>query len=94
MLCSHLSSSHPINMVGHTALRAWQIYLILCIPYMVGRGLVFQVLLHPVAWLTLNLMGIKAGDSCVGLGHQVDGFTDTWSEKYFLLTHTLPKVHE
>ena len=39
MLLSLLFPSHPIYMLGHTALAPWQSHLTLCLPYMVGRGL-------------------------------------------------------
>ena len=47
---------HPVYMVGHTALGAWQrVTQFFCLPYMVGRELHFQVWFHPMTWFTLNL---------------------------------------
>ena len=51
-LLSQLFSSHSISMMGHTAFGA---QLTLCSCYMVGRGLLFQVLFHPMTWSTWNL---------------------------------------
>ena len=48
-----LSSNY---MVGHTALGAWQkVNKSLCLPCMVGRGLLFQVWFHLMTWSALNL---------------------------------------
>ena len=56
MLLSLLSLSHPIYMVGHTALGTWQrVTQSICLPYMMGRGILFQVWFHLMTWLTLNL---------------------------------------
>ena len=56
LLLSLLFSNHPIYIVGHTALGAWQrVTQSLCLPYMVGRGLLFQVWFHLMTQLTLNL---------------------------------------
>ena len=56
LLLISLFPSHSSNMVGHTALGAWQrVTWSLCLPYMVGRSLLFQVVLHLVTWLTPNL---------------------------------------
>ena len=47
--------SHSINKVGHTALEAQQrVGQFLHLPYMAGRGLLFQVVFHPVIWLISN----------------------------------------
>ena len=47
LLLSWLFPHHPIYMVGHTALGAQQrITQSLCLPYMMGRGLLFQVWYH------------------------------------------------
>ena len=56
MLLSLLCPSHLIYMVGHTALGAWQrVTQSLHLPYMVGRGLLFQVWFHLMTQSTLNL---------------------------------------
>ena len=56
MLLCLLFPTHPDYMVGHTALGTWQrVTQSLCLPYMVGRGLLFQVWFHPMTWSTLNL---------------------------------------
>ena len=93
MLISLLFPSQPIYMVGHTALRAWQrITQSLHLPYMVGRGLLFQVWFHPMTQSTLNPQwAIKPGDSSVVIGYQVDEFTHTWSEEQFVAcSHIYP----
>ena len=42
LLLSLLFPNHPIYMVGHTTLGAWQrVTQSLCLPYMMGRGLLF-----------------------------------------------------
>ena len=49
-------SSHPNYMVGHSALGAWQrVSCSFCLPYKVGRGLLFQVWFHAMTQSTLNL---------------------------------------
>ena len=56
LLLSLLFPNHPIYMVGHTALGAWQrVTQSLCFPYMMERGLLFQVWCHQMTWSTLNL---------------------------------------
>ena len=56
MLLSLVFPSFPMYMVGHTALGAWQrVTWSLCLPYMVGRGLLFQVWFHLMTQLTLHL---------------------------------------
>ena len=56
LLLSLLFPSHPIYMVGHTALGAWQrVTQSLHLSYMVGRGLLFQVWFHLMTQLTLSL---------------------------------------
>ena len=56
LLLSCLFPNHPIYMVGHTALGAqqrvtWSLHL----PYMMGRGLLFQVWCHQMTQSTLDL---------------------------------------
>ena len=56
LLISWLFPNHPIYMVGHTALGAqWRVTWSLCLSYMMGRGLPFQVWCHQITQLTLNL---------------------------------------
>ena len=53
---SQLFPNHPICMVGYTAFGAWQrVIQSLHIPYMMGRGLLFQVWCHQMTQSTLNL---------------------------------------
>ena len=55
LLLSQLFSSHSKYMVGHTPFGAWQrVTQSFCHPYMLGRGLLFQVWFHSVTQLTLN----------------------------------------
>ena len=56
LLLSLLFPNHPIYMVGYTALGAWQrVIQSLCLTYMMGRGLLFQVWCHQMTQSTLNL---------------------------------------
>ena len=56
ILLSLLFPSHPIYMVGHTALGAWQrVTQSLCLLYMMGRGHLFQVWFHLMTQSTLSL---------------------------------------
>ena len=68
-------------MVGHIALQACQrVTQSLHLPYMVGRGLLFQVWFHPDDTVdSESAMGIKPGDSGMVIGYQVVEFTHTWS---------------
>ena len=66
-------------------------HLFLCLPYMMGRGLLFQVWCHQMTWSTESVMGIKPGDSGVVIGYQVDEFTCTWSAEWFVAhSHIYP----
>ena len=57
---------------------------------MVGRGL-FQVWFHPVTWSTLNLVGIKPGDSGIVIGYQVDEFIHAlYAEPFLACLHNYP----
>ena len=56
LLLTQLFPSHPIYLVGHTALGAqqrvtWSLHL----PYMMWRGLLFRVWCHQMTGVTLNL---------------------------------------
>ena len=55
LLLSLLFPSHPIYMVGHTALGLGRVTQSLHFPTWWGEGLLFQVWFHPMTWLTLNL---------------------------------------
>ena len=56
LLLSQLFSNYPIYMVGHTALAAQQrVTQSLCLPYLMGRGLLFQLQCHQMTQSTLNL---------------------------------------
>ena len=55
MLLNQLFPSHPKYMAGHTALGAWQSHLISPPSLHCGKGLLFQVWFHLMAWLTMNL---------------------------------------
>ena len=55
MLFSQISSSHSTNIVGHTAWELSRVTQYFNLPYMGGRGLALQVLLHPMTQPTLNL---------------------------------------
>ena len=75
----NLSSSHSVNIVGHTALGAQQMVTqSLQLPYTVGKGILLKVLFLPVTQSTLNLLAIKSGDSGVVIGYQADEFTHMW----------------
>ena len=56
LLLNQLFPSHPIYMAGHKALGVWKSPIPSTFPCMVGRGLLLQVLFHPMTWLTLNLL--------------------------------------
>ena len=48
------ASSHFIYIVGHIVFGDWQrVTQYLCLPYMVGSSLIFQVVFYPVTWLAL-----------------------------------------
>ena len=51
---------------------------------MAGRASCFHVVFHPVTWLNESVVGIKPGDSHVGIGYLVDEFTHTWSAEHFV----------
>ena len=59
LLLSQLFPNHPIYMVGHTALGAQQrVTWSLCLPYMMGKGLLFQVWCYQMTgwWVYLHLV--------------------------------------
>ena len=56
LLLSLMFPKHPIYMVQLTAFGGLaDITQYLCLPYMMGRGLLFQVWFHPMTQSTLNL---------------------------------------
>ena len=55
MLLIELSPSHSIIMVGHTAWGFGIVTQSLCLPYMMGRSLLFEVVLLLMTWSTPNL---------------------------------------
>ena len=90
-----LFPSHPIYMVGHTALGTWQrVTKCLCLPCMVG-GLLFQVWFHPMMQSTLNLQwALNLVILVWWIGYQVDELTHTWSvEQFVVQSHILSWVH-
>ena len=62
------------------------------LPYMVGRGLLFQVVSHPHDMVNSeSVVGIKPHDSDVVIGYQVDKFTCTWLVEGFVAqSHMYP----
>ena len=79
-------------MVGHTAFATLQrVTQSLHLPCLVGRGLLFQIWFHLMTGSTLNLVGIKPGDSGMVIGYQFDEFTPIWSAEWFVaLSHIYP----
>ena len=57
---------------------------LLILPYMAGRNLLFQVVLHPMTCLTEFVVSVKPDDYDVNGYHQVNKFTDVWSVKHFI----------
>ena len=56
MLLTQQFPSYSISMVGHTALGAQdRVTQSHCLCYMVGRGILLQVVLNSVTWSTQNL---------------------------------------
>ena len=93
MLLSQLFSCHPSNIMGHKALVAWQrVTWSLCLPYMVGRGLLFQDWLCPITWSNSeSVVGNQSDDSGMVVGYQVDEVTHIWSTEQFVAhAHTYP----
>ena len=80
MLLSQLFPNHPIYMVGHTALGAWQSHPIPLPSLHGGQGSSFPGLVPSDATVNSeSAMGIKPGDSGVVIGYQIDEFMHTWS---------------
>ena len=78
------------HLVGHTALGALlRVTWSLCLPYMMGRGLLFQVWCHQMRqWILILLWAVNPGGSSVVIGYQVDEFTHTWSAEQFVAHST------
>ena len=87
-----LFPNHPIYMVGHTALGAWQSHLIPLPSLHDGKGSSFPVLVPSDDMVNSeSVMGIKPGDSGVVIGYQIDEFTCTWSTEQFVAhSHIYP----
>ena len=72
LLLSQLFSNHPIYMVGHIVLGAQQrVIQSLCLPYMMGRGLLWQVWCHQITWSTCT----SSAEWFVAHSHIYPGFT-------------------
>ena len=86
MLCSLLFPCHPIYMVGHATLGAWQrVTWSLCLPCMVGEGSSFPGLVPSNDVVdSESVMGIKPGNSGVVIGYQIGEFARTWSAEWFV----------
>ena len=96
MLLNQLFPSHPIYMLGHTALGAWQrATQFLCLPCMVGRGCPFPGLVPSDDMVVSeSVMGIKPHGSGAVIGYQVDEFIHTWSAEHIVAHFTcLSWVH-
>ena len=56
-----------------------------------GEGSSFHIWFHLMTQSTLNLVGIKPGDSSVVIGYQVNEFACTWSAEWFVsCSHIYP----
>ena len=90
MLLCLLFPSHPIYMVGHTALGGLAESHPIPPPSLHGsKGSSFPGLV--LSNDTVNSespMGVKPGDSGVVIGYQVDEFTHTWSAVHLWLNLT------
>ena len=85
MLLSQLSSSCSINMVGHTALRAWQSHPIPPFSLHCGKVSYFPGFVLPYDMVDdKDMVGNKAGDSSVMIRYQVDELTSIWLMYYFV----------
>ena len=92
MLLCLLFPSHPIYMVGHTALGLAESHPIPLPSLHGGEGSSFPGLVPSNDTVNSECaMGIKPGDSGVVIGYQVDEFTCTWSAQWFVaLSHIYP----
>ena len=86
MLLHLVFPSHPIYMVGHTVLGAWQSHLIPPSSLHGREGSSFPGLVPSNDTVdSESMMGIKPGDSGVVIGYQVDEFACTWSAGQFVV---------
>ena len=95
MLLNQLFPSHPIYIVGHTSLEAWQSHLIPLPSLHGGEGSSFPGFVPSYDMIdSESAMGIKPDDSGVGvvIWYQVDEFTHTWSAEWFVAhSHIYPR---
>ena len=92
MLLSQPSSSHPINMVRHAALEAWQrVIESLVLPYMVERSS------FPCSVQLIDVVdskftdSVKPGNYSMVIGYLVGEFACTWlAECYVTQSHIYP----
>ena len=85
-LCTGGASCYLVSCLG-----TWQSHLIPQHPNMTGGSLLFKGLHHPVTQSTLNLVGVKPGDSRMVIEHQDDEFTHTWLVECFVAwSHIYP----
>ena len=92
MLLCLLFPSHPIYMVGHTALGAWQSHPIPLPSLHGGDGSFFPGLVPSDDTVDPeSAMGVKPGDCGMVIGYQVDEFTHAWSAEWFVAhSHIYP----
>ena len=92
LLLSLLFPNHPIYMVGHTALGAWQSHPMPAPSLHDGEGSSFPGLVPSDDTVNSeSVMGIKSGDSSMVIGYQVDEFTRTSSVEWFVAeSHIYP----
>ena len=91
LLCLQFPS-HPIYMVGHTALGAWQSHPIPPPSLHGGKGFSFPGLVLSNDMVdSESVMDVKPGDSGLVIGYHVDAFTHTWSAEWFVAhSHIYP----
>ena len=82
MLLIQLIPSHPIYMVGHTALVVWQSHLIPMPSLHGGEGSSPGLVPSDDTFNSESAMGIKPCDSGMVIDYQVDKFTQTWSAEH------------
>ena len=91
LLLSLLFPNHPIYMVGHTALGAWQSHPIPLPSLYDGEGSSTGLVPSDNTVNSESVMDIKPGDSSVVIGYQVDELTCTWSAEQFVAhSHIYP----
>ena len=79
-----LSSSHSINMIGHTVHGLGSESPYPSFLAALQGGSPFQVLYDPLIHWAPNLGGLKSVDSGIVIGYQVDEFTKIWSKESFV----------